>query len=252
MSTLIVTLPLLPFSASTPCESVLVDDGATVARQVEAPVALLPSAPGAEVVAVVPVQSLSWHRLTLPRGTLDHGYFSEGSAPRLRSVLEGLLEDRLLDEPSHLHFALEPQAQDSTPVWVAACDRAWLQAWIAALEQAGRPVARIVPEMAPHSSGAPAGADLQVMGTPEQAQLVHNGPDGLTRKANSKLYSMRGLHQAREALNPGGVLAVWSAARDPAFTRRLGDAGFAVEEIPVRARSNGKGAHHIIWLATAP
>jgi spermidine synthase len=81
---------------------------------------------------------------------------------------------------------------------------------------------------------------------------VDNGPDGLTRAANSKLYSMRGLHQAREALNPGGVLAVWSAARDPVFTRRLGDAGFAVEEIPVRARSNGKGAHHIIWLATAP
>jgi spermidine synthase len=81
---------------------------------------------------------------------------------------------------------------------------------------------------------------------------VDNGPDGLTRPANSKLYSMRGLHSAREALTPGGALAVWSAARDPAFTRRLGDAGFAVEEIPVRARSNGKGAHHVIWLATAP
>ena len=81
---------------------------------------------------------------------------------------------------------------------------------------------------------------------------VDNGPDGLTRRANSKLYSMRGLHTAREALTPGGVLAVWSAARDPAFTRRLGDAGFAVEEVPVRARSNGKGAHHMIWLATAP
>jgi hypothetical protein len=48
------------------------------------------------------------------------------------------------------------------------------------------------------------------------------------------------------------VLAVWSAARDPAFTRRLGYAGFAVEEVKVRARSNGKGAHHVIWLATAP
>jgi len=180
MSTLIVTLPLLPFSASTPCESVLVDDGTSVTRQVESPVALLPSAPGAEVVAVVPVQRLSWHRLTPPRGTLDHGYFSEGSAPRLRSVLEGLLEDRLLDDPSHLHFALEPKAQDSAPVWVAACDRAWLQAWIAALEQAGRPVARIVPEMAPHSARAAAGADLQVIGTPDQAVLVHNGSDGLT------------------------------------------------------------------------
>lgn len=81
---------------------------------------------------------------------------------------------------------------------------------------------------------------------------VDNGPDGLTRASNSKLYAMRGLRSAREALTPGGVLAVWSAARDPAFTRRLGDAGFEVEEVPVRARSNGKGAHHMIWLATAP
>jgi len=80
---------------------------------------------------------------------------------------------------------------------------------------------------------------------------VDNGPDGLTRAANSKLYSMRGLHRAREALTPGGILAVWSAARDPAVVRRVGDAGFAVEEVSVRARSNGKGAHHIIWLATA-
>jgi spermidine synthase len=81
---------------------------------------------------------------------------------------------------------------------------------------------------------------------------VDNGPDGLTRRANSKLYSTRGLHLAREALTPGGVLAVWSAARDPSFTRRLDAAGFKVEEIAVRARSNGKGAHHVIWLATAP
>lgn len=81
---------------------------------------------------------------------------------------------------------------------------------------------------------------------------VDNGPDGLTRRANSKLYSMRGLRSARDALTAGGILAVWSAATDPGFTRRLGDAGFSVEEIRVRSRSNGKGAHHVIWLATAP
>jgi hypothetical protein len=44
------------------------------------------------------------------------------------------------------------------------------------------------------------------------------------------------------------VLAVWSAAPDKAFARRLGEAGFAVEEITVRARSNGKGAKHVIWF----
>jgi spermidine synthase len=79
---------------------------------------------------------------------------------------------------------------------------------------------------------------------------VDNGPDGLTRKGNNKLYSMRGLSDAEYALKPGGVLAIWSAAPDPAFTRRLRDSGFGVEEIVVTARSNGKGPRHVIWFAT--
>jgi len=78
---------------------------------------------------------------------------------------------------------------------------------------------------------------------------VDNGPDGLTREANDRLYSMRGLRSAKAALRAGGVLAVWSAAPDPRFARRLDDAGFAVDEVRVRARSNGKGGHHIIWFA---
>ena len=80
---------------------------------------------------------------------------------------------------------------------------------------------------------------------------VDNGPDGLTRAANDGLYSARGLARAKAALAPGGVLAVWSAAADPAFTRRLKLAGFAVEEVQVRARDNGKGPTHTIWFATA-
>ena len=79
---------------------------------------------------------------------------------------------------------------------------------------------------------------------------VDNGPDGLSRGANDRLYSMRGLDKARAALKPGGVLAIWSAAPDKAFTRRLADAGFAVEEVGVRARSNGKGPQHVIWFGT--
>jgi spermidine synthase len=46
---------------------------------------------------------------------------------------------------------------------------------------------------------------------------VDNGPDGLTRAANDGLYSPRGLADARNALRPGGLLAVWSAAPDPAL-----------------------------------
>lgn len=79
---------------------------------------------------------------------------------------------------------------------------------------------------------------------------VDNGPDGLVRDANDALYSMRGLAAARAALTPGGVLAVWSAGSDAAFSRRLKDAGFLVEEVAVKARSNGKGPRHVIWFAT--
>ena len=79
---------------------------------------------------------------------------------------------------------------------------------------------------------------------------VDNGPDGLVRDDNGSLYAKRGLAEARDALRPGGILAVWSAGPDPKFTRRLGAAGFSVEEVVVRARANGKGPRHIIWFAT--
>jgi spermidine synthase len=78
---------------------------------------------------------------------------------------------------------------------------------------------------------------------------VDNGPDGLTRAANDGLYSARGLAEAKTALRPGGVLAIWSAAPDPAFGRRLERSGFTVETVRVRARETGKGATHIIWFA---
>ena len=79
---------------------------------------------------------------------------------------------------------------------------------------------------------------------------VDNGPDGLVRLANDRLYTLSGLASAKAALKPGGVLAVWSAAPDAAFARRLAKAGFAVEEVAVKARSNGKGPRHVIWFAT--
>lgn len=78
---------------------------------------------------------------------------------------------------------------------------------------------------------------------------VDNGPDGIVRDANDRLYTRTGIGKARDALNPGGVLAVWSAAPDAAFTRRLRDSGMAVEERTVRARPGNKGPRHTIWFA---
>ncbi|KFG90643.1 Spermidine synthase [Sphingobium herbicidovorans NBRC 16415] len=78
---------------------------------------------------------------------------------------------------------------------------------------------------------------------------VDNGPDGLTAPANDRLYSASGLATAKAALKPGGILAIWSAGSDDPFTRRLRNAGFAVDEVAVKARDNGKGPRHVIWFA---
>jgi spermidine synthase len=78
---------------------------------------------------------------------------------------------------------------------------------------------------------------------------VDNGPDGLSRSANNKLYTLRGLEAARKALRPKGLLAIWSAAPDKAFADRLRHAGFAVDEIKARA-NKGRGVRHVIWAAT--
>jgi spermidine synthase len=81
---------------------------------------------------------------------------------------------------------------------------------------------------------------------------VDNGPEGLIRKANDALYSLKGLKAIRAALRPGGVLAVWSSGPNPAFTKRLRDAGFDANEVGVRATTKRSGAHHVIWFATKP
>jgi spermidine synthase len=78
---------------------------------------------------------------------------------------------------------------------------------------------------------------------------VDNGPSALTSKQNDRLYSMKGLRTAFDALKPGGILAVWSSGPDPAFTRRLYQAGFEPEEVRVRGRDTGKGSRFLIWLA---
>lgn len=81
---------------------------------------------------------------------------------------------------------------------------------------------------------------------------VDNGPDGIVRDANDRLYTRTGLAKAREALNPGGILSVWSAAPDHKFTKRLKDAGFETQVREVRARPNNKGPRHTIWFARNP
>lgn len=170
MSALVVHLPTQPLGASTEFGYALTVDGSTLESHGSAQAALLPAPAraGAEVVAVVPAAMISWHRIELPQGTTPR-------SPRLRAVLEGLLEDQLLDEPESLHFALQPPTRAAGPLWVAACDREWLRGAVQALEAAERPVSRIVPEFAPE--GEPV---LYAVGDPQQPQLVLAGDQGVT------------------------------------------------------------------------
>src|SRR3569832_499290 len=78
---------------------------------------------------------------------------------------------------------------------------------------------------------------------------VDNGPIGIVRKANDRLYDVNGLAAAHRALNAGGVLAVWSSADDAKFTARLRKSGFAVTENAVRAKGPQGRAQHFIRVA---
>ena len=144
-------------SASTD-HSALLDHGS-------APLALLPRA--GEVVAVVPARMLSWHRIVLPKV----------NSARLRNALEGMLEERLLDDPQALHFALAPGAAAGSDAWVAVCDRAWLRAALQTFEAAGRAVTRVVPEYAPLSPGS--APSLHAIGSFDSAWLVRCADDGV-------------------------------------------------------------------------
>ncbi len=77
---------------------------------------------------------------------------------------------------------------------------------------------------------------------------VDNGPEGLTRKENNKLYSSAGLAAAAAALRPDGIFGVWSISPDQKFSKRLAHSGFKVEEIRVRARGRQGGGRHMIWF----
>jgi general secretion pathway protein L len=136
-------------------------DGHSVLRSATGAAATLSTHAG-EVVAVVPHSRLAWLRVQLPPAS--HG-------PRLQSVLQGLLEDRLLDDPQQLHIVLAPESATITRVGgetlVAVCDKQWLRDVLSPLQAAGLTVQRIAPELSPSAKPV-----LQVMGEPDHSQSL--------------------------------------------------------------------------------
>ena len=74
---------------------------------------------------------------------------------------------------------------------------------------------------------------------------LYEGPRAATQAREDPFYGPAALQRTREALNPGGVLAVWSEDPDAAFEKRLRQGGFDVER-----RKPGKGGpRHTVYLA---
>lgn len=76
---------------------------------------------------------------------------------------------------------------------------------------------------------------------------VDNGPEPLSLESNRRLYQPAGVRACRQALRPGGVLAVWSATPCARFERLLTTEGFAVEVVRATATKT-RGSHHVLFL----
>lgn len=79
---------------------------------------------------------------------------------------------------------------------------------------------------------------------------IDNGPDWTVTEGNGGLYGPAGLAACRERLEPGGVLAVWSAQPSAAFDDALRAARFTqvrTIEIPVN-----RGVPDVVHLARKP
>jgi general secretion pathway protein L len=170
MTSLIISLPTASAGATAHYDYLLSSADDAESHGASVPLALLPQPPDrqTDVVVLLPMHALSWHQVQLPKGSLARSLTSERGASRLRAILDGLLEDRLLDEPAQLHLAMQPQPVTQAPVWVVACDKAWLVAHLQALAQAGFSASRIVPEFTPEALVN----RLYVVGDQHQPMLV--------------------------------------------------------------------------------
>ena len=165
---LIIALPHAPHADASGYAHVHTD-GQTVLRSATGMADAL-SAYAGEVVAVVPHTRLSWFEVQLPPAS--HG-------ARLTPVLQGLLEDRLLDDPAHLHMVLPSDATALTrqggTTQVAVCDKQWLRDALAPLQAAGLTVQRLVPEISPSDT-----PQLYFCGTPEHVVPLLAHAQGVT------------------------------------------------------------------------
>jgi len=79
---------------------------------------------------------------------------------------------------------------------------------------------------------------------------IDNGPDWTVTDDNQGVYTSAGLAAVERVLTDGGVLSVWSAARAPAFTRRLASRFARVETLEVPLLPGRRGEPDVVILAS--
>ena len=175
MNKLIVSLPWSYTSSDLPetrlnshipqsnCEFAFVvsNEARTILSSGHAPLELLPKAD--ITILVAPAQALSWHQIAIPKV----------SQSQMRAVLDGLLEEQLLDDTSLTAIALSPKSQigkEGIKTWIATCNKAWLSESIAKFETAGQRVVQVVPAFEPEKSESESYAFIT--GTTEEAFLT--------------------------------------------------------------------------------
>lgn len=89
--------------------------------------------------------------------------------------------------------------------------------------------------------------------TPDQYDVIcldtDNGPNWLVFEANADVYAERGLDLVCRRLRPGGLLAVWSASRDPDYEQRLRAYGATFEALEV---AQDRGGPDVVYVVTRP
>lgn len=223
MRTLLLELPLTPPGPQAQYGHAWLDTASAPRLQPQrSPLALLPRADArTPVVVIVPAAALSWHRVRLPAGLGRNG-------PRLQAALQGLLEERLLQDTAQLHMALAPQWQAGQPAWVAVCEKTWLLEHLNALQATGLGLQRLVPELAPPSDGT----QWRALGPPNQGWLwccsAENGVSGWPVAAAAQL--------------PEGWL------KDATLLAEPGQAGWAQTQLPEQTQLVDTASH---WAPAA-
>jgi spermidine synthase len=78
---------------------------------------------------------------------------------------------------------------------------------------------------------------------------VDNGPDFLVRAANAAVYRRASMRDVASALVPGGVLAVWSAARSSDLATTMADEIGPCEEVVRTVERDGRPMTYDVYLA---